>query len=207
MANDESIDGGVGDWEKAQEVLWERIGDEDERDAPFAWETRVARTLQLLRDEHGWSQAFAAKRLEEIWGIEMHQTTLAKLEAGKRPVRLAELYAFATMYGVSVTTVLALAENQTAMTTEQPSAALDAMYFEQQKRLDAAKAHALASINSSIELLATQQTRLQLRQQLLTRRALDRARAETGARSTVERNRRIVQAFDEVNDGEHQEAP
>lgn len=71
-----------------------------DRDAAFAWEARIAQALRRARESLGASQADVAAELA-AWGIEMHQTTLAKLEGGKRPIRLAELFALATLYGLT----------------------------------------------------------------------------------------------------------
>jgi transcriptional regulator with XRE-family HTH domain len=59
----------------------------------------LCQKVQQLRAERGWSQAELAKRLSEI-GFEMHQTTVAKLEAGKRPLRVAETFALAQVFGL-----------------------------------------------------------------------------------------------------------
>jgi transcriptional regulator with XRE-family HTH domain len=60
-------------------------------------ERAFGRNVARLREERDWSQAELARRLTAL-GFEMHQTTVAKLEAGKRPVRLAEMYALAQVF-------------------------------------------------------------------------------------------------------------
>jgi transcriptional regulator with XRE-family HTH domain len=62
-------------------------------------EVSLCQKVAQLREERGWSQAELAKRLSAI-GFEMHQTTVAKLEAGKRPLRVAETLALAQIFGL-----------------------------------------------------------------------------------------------------------
>jgi transcriptional regulator with XRE-family HTH domain len=59
----------------------------------------LCQKVAQLREERGWSQAELARRLSAI-GFEMHQTTVAKLEAGKRPLRVAEVFALAQVFGL-----------------------------------------------------------------------------------------------------------
>jgi transcriptional regulator with XRE-family HTH domain len=54
-----------------------------------------------LREERGWSQGKLGRKLAPL-GFEMHQTTVAKLEAGGRPIRLNEAAAIAEVFGVSL---------------------------------------------------------------------------------------------------------
>jgi transcriptional regulator with XRE-family HTH domain len=62
-------------------------------------ERLLCQKVAQFREERGWSQAELAKRLSAI-GFEMHQTTVAKLEAGKRPLRVAEAFALAQVFGL-----------------------------------------------------------------------------------------------------------
>ncbi|ASD21476.1 hypothetical protein B7495_04715 [Cryobacterium sp. LW097] len=55
--------------------------------------------LKQLREQRGWSQNEMAVKLSE-YGFDLHQTTIAKLEAGKRPLRVAELFAFGLIFGL-----------------------------------------------------------------------------------------------------------
>jgi transcriptional regulator with XRE-family HTH domain len=59
----------------------------------------LCQKVAQLREERGWSQAELARRLSAV-GFEMHQTTVAKLEAGKRPLRVAETFALAEVFGL-----------------------------------------------------------------------------------------------------------
>lgn len=55
--------------------------------------------VRQLRTERGWTQAQLAERLNEL-GWPIHQTTVAKLEAGARPIRIAEADALAVAFGL-----------------------------------------------------------------------------------------------------------
>ena len=60
----------------------------------------AGRQLALLREERGWSQSEVARRME-AYGYNWHQTTVGRVESGKRPLRLNELVHPAAMFGVS----------------------------------------------------------------------------------------------------------
>lgn len=69
--------------------------------APQADEVRrrFGETVRRLRQAHGWSQAELAQRLT-VAVAPMHQTTVAKLEAGGRPTSMDELIALSGIFGV-----------------------------------------------------------------------------------------------------------
>lgn len=55
--------------------------------------------FRTLREERGWSQVELSERLADF-GIDMHQTTIAKLEAGKRPLRVSEMFGLSHVFGM-----------------------------------------------------------------------------------------------------------
>jgi transcriptional regulator with XRE-family HTH domain len=59
----------------------------------------AGRQLALLREERGWSQSEVARRMK-VYGYNWHQTTVGRVENGKRPLRLNELMHLAAMFGV-----------------------------------------------------------------------------------------------------------
>ncbi|MBU3064093.1 helix-turn-helix domain-containing protein [Nocardia sp. NEAU-G5] len=71
----------------------------------FEWYERAFgdRTRQW-RKARNWSQEDLANRLTDH-GFEMHQTTVAKIERGTRPLRVAEAVAIAQIFGVPPLTV------------------------------------------------------------------------------------------------------
>jgi transcriptional regulator with XRE-family HTH domain len=60
----------------------------------------AGRLLASLREERGWSQAEVARRME-AYGYNWHQTTVGRIESGRRPLRLNEVVHVAAMFGVS----------------------------------------------------------------------------------------------------------
>lgn len=61
--------------------------------------------VRHLRERREWSQAKLARHLSDL-GLEMHQTTVAKMEAGRRPIRVSEAAAVAQALGVPVDALL-----------------------------------------------------------------------------------------------------
>lgn len=69
-------------------------------------ERRLGAKVRELRRERGWSQEDLARRLD-AFGYQMHQTTVAKLEAGERPIRVNELAALAVILEVTAAELIA----------------------------------------------------------------------------------------------------
>ncbi len=65
-------------------------------------EVQAGRALRRLRLSQGWSQEEVARRMQAYGGYDFHQTTIAKIEAAQRPLRVRELADFAALYGVEV---------------------------------------------------------------------------------------------------------
>lgn len=72
----------------------ERIGQ-----SMFELERIMCDKFRDLREERGWSQVEVSERLAYL-GFEMHQTTVAKMEKGKRPLRVAEMFALSQVFGL-----------------------------------------------------------------------------------------------------------
>lgn len=68
-------------------------------------ELLVGLRVRQLRQALGWSQEQVAKRLLEF-GVSMHQTTIAKIEAAARPIRVNEAYVLAKILNVSLEDLL-----------------------------------------------------------------------------------------------------
>lgn len=64
-------------------------------------ERRVGRRVRQLRENFGWSQAELGKRLT-LSGHPARQSTVAKMEAGSRPLRVNELQQLADAFGLSI---------------------------------------------------------------------------------------------------------
>jgi transcriptional regulator with XRE-family HTH domain len=63
------------------------------------WETSFGRRVRQWRQARNWSQEDLANRLRRQ-GFDMHQTTVAKIERGTRPLRVAEAAAIADIFRV-----------------------------------------------------------------------------------------------------------
>lgn len=64
-------------------------------------ELEAGRALRRLRLARDWSQEEVASRMR-TYGYDFHQTTIAKIEAAARPLRVRELVDFAALFGVEV---------------------------------------------------------------------------------------------------------
>lgn len=63
-------------------------------------ERAMINNFRTLREDRGWSQSQLSERLADF-GFELHQTTIAKMEAGKRPLRVAEMFALSHVFRMS----------------------------------------------------------------------------------------------------------
>jgi transcriptional regulator with XRE-family HTH domain len=72
-----------------------------------SWEKRFGEVVRGWRLDRNWSQEEVAERLRHQ-GFEMHQTTVAKIERGARPLRVAEASAIGTVFGMPVMAVFEL---------------------------------------------------------------------------------------------------
>lgn len=91
------------EWAEVQQDLLrdEVLRRKEFREIFEAHEKVIAEKVRQLRTERGWSQDDLARRMEDM-GWPMHQTTVAKLEAAKRPIRAAEVYALAMVFGLPI---------------------------------------------------------------------------------------------------------
>jgi transcriptional regulator with XRE-family HTH domain len=77
---------------------------------PEAAETLLAERLRALREAADITQGELAERMTRL-GFSMHQTAVAKVERGQRPVRLNEVAAFAAALRVPVTDLLTVTDS------------------------------------------------------------------------------------------------
>ena len=97
-----------------------------------SWEKRFGELVRQWRQERNWSQDDVALFLREQ-GFEMHQTTVAKIERGARPLRVAEAAALADLFDMPVMAIFGLAQ------IEDPTALLNSRHLELEqarKRVD-----------------------------------------------------------------------
>lgn len=72
-----------------------------------SWERRFGEVVRSWRQDRNWSQEDVAERLRHQ-GFEMHQTTVAKIERGARPLRVAEATALAQVFEMPIMAVFEL---------------------------------------------------------------------------------------------------
>jgi transcriptional regulator with XRE-family HTH domain len=67
---------------------------------------RFGQRVKAEREDQGWSQADMAKALSTVGVHRMHPTTIAKIEAGDRSVRINEAVGIADLFEVSLDALL-----------------------------------------------------------------------------------------------------
>lgn len=77
------------------------------RAAHESWERRFGEVVRGWRLDRNWSQEEVAEKLRHE-GFEMHQTTVAKIERGARPLRVAEAAALGAVFDMPVMAVFEL---------------------------------------------------------------------------------------------------
>lgn len=58
--------------------------------------------VKNAREMRGWSQEALARHLKETAGLDLHQSAVARLEGGKRAIRLNEASALAKLLGLDL---------------------------------------------------------------------------------------------------------
>ncbi len=85
-----------------QQVLREELRHRRDFRALFDHHEKIlGQKVRQLRTERGWSQEQLAEKLNGL-GWAVHQTTIAKLEAGSRPIRIAEADTLAVAFGLPI---------------------------------------------------------------------------------------------------------
>lgn len=69
-------------------------------------EQLAGRLVRLLRQGRGWSQQEVANGMNTTFGYSWGQSTVGKIEAAQRPLRVNELADLAALFGVPVTQLL-----------------------------------------------------------------------------------------------------
>ncbi|MFK5645101.1 helix-turn-helix domain-containing protein [Ornithinimicrobium sp. LYQ121] len=89
------------------ERLPENLGDspDEASDRALARQKQLGDRVKQLRKSRGYTQAELVERLRP-YDVEMHSTTLAKLESGGRPTTVHEVWALASVLGCEYTRLL-----------------------------------------------------------------------------------------------------
>jgi transcriptional regulator with XRE-family HTH domain len=94
-------------------------------------DTRFGQDLKRMRDERRWTQPQMADMLSAKRIAPMHATTLAKIEAGSRSVRINEAVAIADLFEVSLDSLLGREPGPRRDLHYALGALLDAVYTSQ----------------------------------------------------------------------------
>jgi transcriptional regulator with XRE-family HTH domain len=86
-------------------VYSNRVEDDPAADRPPDPEQLAGQEIRRLREARGWSQQETARRMEPF-GYRWHQTMIAKIESGTRPLRVNELTDFAALFDVAPAALL-----------------------------------------------------------------------------------------------------
>lgn len=60
------------------------------------------KNMRITREGLGWSQGKLSRQMVDLGWAGFHQTTVARLESGSRPVKLYEAYAIAEILGTTI---------------------------------------------------------------------------------------------------------
>lgn len=131
------------------------LGAEGNREAMLLLERRMADKFRILREERGWSQSELSDRLAE-WGFDLHQTSIAKLEKGKRPMRVAEMHALAHVFRMPPGAVFFMAYS----TNEIGMSALAGRIDDTIERMERTKEELLKHVGYVVDFLADDQRQL-----------------------------------------------
>jgi len=74
------------------------MSDRESRSLP---EAEFAQQLRAMRSDRGWSQADLAQHMTTHYGMRWHQTTIAKIEVGQRPIGLNEAAALMEVFDLT----------------------------------------------------------------------------------------------------------
>lgn len=145
-------------------------------------EERIGRRVRELRQARGWSQEQLASAMTDL-GVTMHQTTVAKVEAAARPIRVNEAAVFAAVLGVRLVDLL-----ETAVVAEDESTReARARYREAQ--------HLVLAAQASLAVASRRHDEAKLEQ---LRAGLALREAEKAAAAAAKRERAAAEALEKA---------
>jgi transcriptional regulator with XRE-family HTH domain len=181
--SDRDTDRALREQEEYIRLLQGQIAEQEKRSAEhlrglvLQLEAKMGAKFRALREERGWSQSEMAEQLGR-WGFDLHQTAIAKIEAGKRPIRVAEMYAFAHAFRLPPGAIFYLALPVEGERVDDPLAALG----EDLGRLEATMADSrdrmVEHIGSTIDMLGDMQLRRNHLVDTMQRLAAERTHGE-----------------------------
>jgi transcriptional regulator with XRE-family HTH domain len=150
----------------------------DSLEASEAPEALLAERIRALREAAELTQGQLAERMTQL-GFSMHQTAIAKVELGQRPVRLNEVVGFAAALRVPVTDLLPDTES-----TPESEALWQELLAAAAQRLELTRRH--EAIEAERAILGMQQAELISRLKALEQREAEARRNWQDARAGQE---------------------
>lgn len=116
--------------------------------------------FRILREERGWSQKDLAEKVGE-YGFDFHQSTIAKIESGSRPLRVAEMYALSHVFRIPPGAVFFMAySTDEGEIDEDPFDSLTRLLAQQEEGRAYMRQMMLDQIAQGVDVIADYQTRM-----------------------------------------------
>lgn len=169
-------------------------------------EALAGRLLRQLRQARGWSMREVAEQMEG-YGYHWHQSVIAKIETGQRPLRLNEALDLAALHGVPLTDLVVPppAGDGSSEAAEREMEALAAAISTAEERAAVAAA-AMVDATAAWKAARADVERLRSRMELVTKWHPDLL--QTAAQAAWESVKRISDMAQQAGlDGTREEAP
>lgn len=157
-----------------------RVAHEKESPEP---EKLAGLEIRRLREARGWSQQELARRMASF-GYQWHQTMIARIEAGSRPLRVNELTDFAALFGVTILDLtipkVSLEDAADEIARLEPELKAAAEKFESAEKAVDIKAGRLKELTDARDEAFFEHRRIQARLDYLRRRVASLTPPERG---------------------------
>jgi len=127
--------------------------------------------VREAREHRGWSQETLARQLGETAGIDLHQSAVARLERGERPIRLNEAAALSKILNLDlrmfspraeIPTFVTFKEVQQAEETLSGLASEEARVREELRSLHERYEEEVSALRSNLLMVATESLKLRM---------------------------------------------
>ncbi|MBT2483364.1 MULTISPECIES: helix-turn-helix transcriptional regulator [unclassified Microbacterium] len=115
--------------------------------------------FRMLREERGWSQKELAEKVRD-YGFDFHQSTIAKLESGARPLRVAEMYALSHVFRMPPGAVFFMAYSTSEDDGLDPFDSLTRLLAREEEGRAEMRTMMLDQMAQTVDIIADYQTRM-----------------------------------------------
>ncbi len=115
--------------------------------------------FRVLREERGWSQKELAEKVKG-YGFDFHQSTIAKLESGTRPLRVAEMYALSHVFRMPPGAVFFMAYSTPEDDGLEPFDSLTRLLAREEEGRAEMRRMMLDQMAQTVDIIADYQTRM-----------------------------------------------